>query len=273
MTLPDVQAVVPGGRHDNDKEDFRTIQIVPTIGEITCDSLPFLPLSTDRIPILERHFRLLREDMLQPVREALKLKGKDKHSLIFQNARFEGIRIPDKKFSSGSACVRVSFEVPPWHPTRKYTEWHKRKDYWEDRGHKVFARESLVAIYNGGKLMRFGIVEWRDEETMAKGLPNPKNPLPANVIPRPVIGIVFLTEQDLEDSLQQFGTDMSLELVQVPVSLFAYTPVLEQLQTMPDIPFQDELTTDTVHTSQPTYVQGPLASLIKSITPNESDTR
>jgi hypothetical protein len=106
MTLPDVQAIAPGGRHDNDKADFRTIQIVPTIDEITCTQIPWLPLRTDKeTSVLERHFRLLREDMLQPVREALAQKGKDKHSLIFHNARWEGVRLPDGKSPNATVSI------------------------------------------------------------------------------------------------------------------------------------------------------------------------
>lgn len=279
MTLEDAVAVVPGGRHDNDKEDFRNIQIVPTIGEITCATPPYLPLSSEKeFPILERHFRLLREDMLQPVREALKQKGKDKHVVSFNNARWEGIRLPEGKFQNTVACVRVSFEVPPWHPTRKYPDWRRRKDYWEDRGHRVFARESLVAIYCNNTLIRFGVVEWRDEETMAKGLNtnnnnnNAHNPK-GNATPRPAVGISFLSTKDLEATVQQFGTNPNLEIVQVPVSLFSYSPVLLQLQVMPSVPFEDELMTDAVQTSRPSYIREPFLSLVNGFTPSSSDTR
>ena len=276
MTLPDAQAVVPGGRHDNDKEDFRTIQIVPTTAEISCTTQPYLPMSTEKqFPILERHFRLLREDMLQPVRDALTQKGKkDKQTLVFHNARWEDVRLPDAR-TSGSACIRLSFEVPSWHPTRKYPEWRKRKDYWEDRGHKVFARDTLVAIYCNDKLIRFGIVEWRDEETMAKGLIPSSSYIPKyyNSTPRPVVGISFLNKKDLEDTVQEFGAYLSLEVVQVPVSLFSYMPVLQQLQTIASVPFEDEFTTDSLQTVPPSYIREPFLSFVNNIIPSNSDNR
>lgn len=166
------------------------------------------------------------------------------------------------------ACVRISFEVPQWHPTRKYTDWRQRKDYWEDRGHRVFSRESLVAIYHGDNLLRFGIVEWRDEEIMAKGLYQ----IPGgNLAPRPVVGISFLNIKDLESTLQQFNAYQSFEIVQVPVSLFAYTPILGQLQHMATIPFEQELTTETINILPPTYIQSTFRSFVQSLDTSGSD--
>ena len=34
---------VPGGRHDNDFEDFRSVHILPSVGEIECKKDPYLP--------------------------------------------------------------------------------------------------------------------------------------------------------------------------------------------------------------------------------------
>eukprot|EP00961_Rhodomonas_salina_P003425 47639-Rhodomonas_salina.1 len=68
----------PGGRHSNDRHDFRDIAIVPTIDELLASDLPFLPaadsdfLANDpQSQYLDRHFRLLREDLTSSLREAL----------------------------------------------------------------------------------------------------------------------------------------------------------------------------------------------------------
>jgi hypothetical protein len=47
-SLADIQ-VAPGGRHDNDHADFRSIEIVPTAEEALCEAGPFLPLATDKV--------------------------------------------------------------------------------------------------------------------------------------------------------------------------------------------------------------------------------
>jgi hypothetical protein len=55
----------PGGRHDNDCEDFRDIQIVPTTGQMSSVKDPFLPglllpgEGVGSVPqLLDRTFRL-----------------------------------------------------------------------------------------------------------------------------------------------------------------------------------------------------------------------
>jgi len=72
-------AQVPGGRHENDFRDFRQISVMPTLAEVTCTERPFLPrcegeafLQDDPdTQLLDRHFRLLREDMMEPLRTGL----------------------------------------------------------------------------------------------------------------------------------------------------------------------------------------------------------
>ncbi|KAG1675264.1 hypothetical protein FOA52_016295 [Chlamydomonas sp. UWO 241] len=80
-TLEDLQSG-PGGRHDNDHADFRSIEVCPASGEALCMTLPYLPCVRDTplLPSAEAHhldrqFRLLREDMLQPLRQSIKELG------------------------------------------------------------------------------------------------------------------------------------------------------------------------------------------------------
>ncbi|GIL57516.1 hypothetical protein Vafri_12731, partial [Volvox africanus] len=70
-----------GCRHDNDHEDFRHIQVVPTCGELLCSEWPYLPsnrpgsmphLTHDpQRARLEVNFRLLRHDVVAPLASAL----------------------------------------------------------------------------------------------------------------------------------------------------------------------------------------------------------
>jgi len=78
LEIRDTQMESAGGRHDNDKEDFRSIAIVPTCQEFLCDADPYLPLpaedgSATEAFVLDRRFRLLREDLIGPSKEE---KGK-----------------------------------------------------------------------------------------------------------------------------------------------------------------------------------------------------
>ncbi|KAJ3329168.1 hypothetical protein HDU76_008487 [Blyttiomyces sp. JEL0837] len=92
----------PGGRHSNDFEDFRKIKILPIADEVVCTEEPYLVRPMDlgggatttvagasydldhelekdgtlEARFLDMHFRLLREDMIGPLREELRLLTK-----------------------------------------------------------------------------------------------------------------------------------------------------------------------------------------------------
>lgn len=68
-----------GGRHDNDSDDIPKIKIMPTYQEIVCLRREYLP-TTDPSEwhlsgidgLLDRHFRLLREDTVGQLRDAVR---------------------------------------------------------------------------------------------------------------------------------------------------------------------------------------------------------
>ncbi|PKY56921.1 hypothetical protein RhiirA4_508542 [Rhizophagus irregularis] len=69
-----------GKRHNNDFSDISKISIIPTKEEILCERPPFLPtlypyslhfLSDGAAKLLDTQFRLLREDLLNPIRDGL----------------------------------------------------------------------------------------------------------------------------------------------------------------------------------------------------------
>ena len=80
----------PGERHDNDFANFRDIAIIPTAAEVLCADESYLPLANgsnriiadDESALLDKHFRLLRADMLEPLREMLLSKRQ-----AYKNAR------------------------------------------------------------------------------------------------------------------------------------------------------------------------------------------
>ncbi|KAL8766873.1 MAG: hypothetical protein Q9209_006469 [Squamulea sp. 1 TL-2023] len=68
-----------GPRHDNDHEQIKDIQILPTVEEISCPRLEYLPFNNatnnhlSGLPgLLDRQFRLLREDAIGGLRDAVK---------------------------------------------------------------------------------------------------------------------------------------------------------------------------------------------------------
>ncbi|KAK3900012.1 hypothetical protein C8A05DRAFT_17629, partial [Staphylotrichum tortipilum] len=78
-TFP-LDAIVPGGQHDNDFADVTKIQIFPTLDEITSDTAEYLPRTDFTRPHfladpVQRHldacFRLLRHDIFGPLKEVI----------------------------------------------------------------------------------------------------------------------------------------------------------------------------------------------------------
>ncbi|KAL2862412.1 uncharacterized protein BJX67DRAFT_297384 [Aspergillus lucknowensis] len=68
----------PGGRHDNDHEDIGRIRIMPTFQEIMSKRSEYLPVKDPRqwhldgpAGLLDRHFRLLREDTVGQLRDVI----------------------------------------------------------------------------------------------------------------------------------------------------------------------------------------------------------
>lgn len=67
-----------GPRHDNDSDDITEIRILPTMAEILSNRTDYLPvhdLTQWHLPgiqgLIDRHFRLLREDMVGPLKESI----------------------------------------------------------------------------------------------------------------------------------------------------------------------------------------------------------
>lgn len=66
-------------RHDNDSHEISKISILPTKAEVLCPREPYLPINDIRAPhflegparLFDIHFRLLREDMIGPLRTAV----------------------------------------------------------------------------------------------------------------------------------------------------------------------------------------------------------
>ncbi|KAL8788904.1 MAG: hypothetical protein Q9213_001427 [Squamulea squamosa] len=80
-----------GPRHDNDHEQIKDIQILPTVEEISCPRLDYLPYSNatnnhlSGLPgLLDRQFRLLREDAIGGLRDAVRREAERLEMGAFQ---------------------------------------------------------------------------------------------------------------------------------------------------------------------------------------------
>ncbi|KAG9321050.1 hypothetical protein KVV02_000380 [Mortierella alpina] len=198
-----------GPRHDNDHTHIKDIQIVPTQVELTCERTPFLP-SNDvpgaphHLPpgwsrLLDTHFRLNREDMIDQLRkgiviflEALRktapnrqgdllsrnkmrqLLGQDVGVNAYRGIEFLEVNIDGQRRGS----VRVSFDQPHHIKDKKRKE---RKTFWEESRRRLVQNTLVCFIYpaegqgGGGATasnsrelrISLGVIHTRDPDEMA----------------------------------------------------------------------------------------------------------
>ncbi|CAM9360644.1 unnamed protein product [Ectocarpus sp. 12 AP-2014] len=203
MSIEAIQESSPGGRHSNDHGDFRSITIVPSVDEVLCDKIPFLPTEMERdIPHLDRQFRLLRHDLVSSVVDAVtplktlragagetkgsgKAKGGEgggRPPLILGQTK-RGAIVADK--GGRAAAVLIHFDWPSSHPVSRMETSKKRMDYLQQTkggrgggstggggggGRNLLKRDSLVVLTNKNlKPLFFATVTIRDEGLLAGG--------------------------------------------------------------------------------------------------------
>ncbi|WPG98204.1 Hypothetical protein R9X50_00099100 [Acrodontium crateriforme] len=150
-----------GARHDNDHASIADIQILPTAQEIVSPRQEYLPLvnSTQNhlsglAGLLDRQFRLLREDTVGQLRDAVReefarlespnRKGPTIHQgqqgvrkLIYHNVHFSRLSVDRKK----GLQVVAEFDQPPQINNKSMKQ---REDWW--KGSKLLQVDSLVCF-------------------------------------------------------------------------------------------------------------------------------
>ncbi|CAG8458390.1 7466_t:CDS:10 [Acaulospora morrowiae] len=193
-----------GMRHDNDFSEITKISIIPTKEETLCGREPFLPVIDEddnlhHLPkgvarLLDRQFRLLREDMLNAFRLSIKSfisflreAGKNDEKLITQGGRYKhqgdgnlnvytNVKLSEIviDMQKGFAC-RVTFTPP-----NNKKSFKEREAYWR-KANRLMSGNMVCLLwpnednYNEKKdisatdySIYFGIVANRDEKMLAK---------------------------------------------------------------------------------------------------------
>jgi len=177
---------LPGGRHDNDHSNIENIKVLPTFGEISSKQPEYLPLhSQDRDDLtsfealVDRHFRLIREDTVGQLRDAIRASLQPQHGVQGNLGKggprvdtYDGVSLVDVVFLRGSGIelfVRIN---QPFH----MKEAAKRKDRWERS--KRLQKEALVCLTNVGEAHIFCIVsaQGRPTQAQAGNHLSPENP-------------------------------------------------------------------------------------------------
>lgn len=147
----------PGGRHNNDFEDYRSIKLIPTIQELECKTSAYLPTAksmeekknsmTPQAALLDRQFRLLREDLLLQLKEQLEdMKNPNSRYIQFSDIKIEGFFLPNfaPTYREYPSFVIVSFRLPAWNKLNKMKEWEEREAFWENA---KLLRENMMVIF------------------------------------------------------------------------------------------------------------------------------
>ncbi|THU97835.1 P-loop containing nucleoside triphosphate hydrolase protein [Dendrothele bispora CBS 962.96] len=284
-----------GGRHDNDLADINDMRIAPTSGELLSES-SFTPANIYGAPhhlpvgtmerLLDIQFRLLREELIAPLRSSVQLvrndllvgyrrktrlhdilqkqggkyrgaSDKNSDSVIFNvytNVTF-GNMIPDWR---GLATL-LSIDTPPGRA--RAASRAARVGYWDTAGGKRLMQGSLVAL----------LWEERNEVqvylgTMTSSTKDIKDSA-AESQSRLALKVVFFDETvqvRILNSLKRPESDSRKVLIEAPVMFEAIRPFLEALRREPEsVPFGRYL----IHQPPGTLSSQPISPPRYTLTP------
>ncbi|KAJ3324873.1 hypothetical protein HDU76_013306 [Blyttiomyces sp. JEL0837] len=269
--------VAPGGMfnrcHDNDFEDVKSIQVIPTHEEIMGRS-PALPgnfqtvLEAHWLPfgarrLIDTNFRLLREDVLRPVRNNIlgflefltkrdnerkksnftlrdgRLRGNLQKASIDINV-YERVRIPCFQMTSGhnrQLCCKVVFQGPSHLSTK---DVRGRQEFWTKTDRLMFGGLVALIFEKGGHcaggtgdlnkdsfVIVLGIVRNRDVKLLAA---NNERAEVLVEIPGEFLTELFL--KAVERGRDADGDGMFFMVEANKVMFESYRPVLKTLQQM-----------------------------------------
>jgi hypothetical protein len=248
-----ISRAAPGGRHDNDFEDFSKIGILPTPQEIASTAEEYLPVididdnyHQGLEGVLDRSFRLLREDTVGQLRDAVhavianlaagvKARG-DKQKFSTRLYAYEHVAIESVSYDEeAGVALTVSFDQPVLFDVKK-----QRMDYWACI--KRLDPEALVCLVDSHGNTMFFTVHPLSKPKAHQSLFGKKRTAAdaqfrlffldkhrAQVSLHPITS----SEHALRPLVQWARQPTQLSLVEFPgVVLPAFKPTLEALQSM-----------------------------------------
>ncbi|EXJ74305.1 uncharacterized protein A1O5_02601 [Cladophialophora psammophila CBS 110553] len=255
-----------GPRHDNDYVNAYDIQIMPTFEEINSTRPEYLPSMSQQdwhLPgvsgLLDRHFRLLREDTVGQLRDAVKQEMQASHNLASggkcqgpRKLTYENARVVKLDFSKWQGLlITIGFDQPTH---LKHRSAKQRKEWWEFQ--KRLRVGSLLCFLSNGALIFCSVTERRSTKPSATNDDSsssdddrvqnqPEQPLDLFSDPLRAFTTVSLVSDATEDvlGLMQAPVSVHAKIVEFPgVLLPSFEPTLRALQAMlrnPEIPFSD----------------------------------
>jgi hypothetical protein len=226
----------PGGRHDNDFDDFRKVVILPTADEITSKEQPFYRTSDElddpatidtRLgTYLDNQFRLLREDMVYDMREELEIvQGKKKGYRMGLVA--DGLKLLDVYCGTPERRVKWGIQLECTRDLWIFDGIKPKDRKAALQNHPQFAKHGSVScILINDKVIGFASI-YRDEDLLSK---------------KPPVFVVQLEgEAGTANVLTRLKTTSNVKMAQIDTELFAYKPVLKAMQDIKVVPLAEEL--------------------------------
>ncbi|KAL8823207.1 MAG: hypothetical protein Q9191_006073 [Dirinaria sp. TL-2023a] len=235
VAVPHQYGITPGGRHDNDFEDFRQIAIFPTADEFLSTEKPFYrradaiseaELDNRTAMHLDNQFRLLREDMLAELREDLqvatgKKKGKRPASILADLSVVGLFLGEEKKRRPVALAVTCNSGLEPL----VLRPPGQRKIFLGDN-RNFLKHQSFGCIVHGDTIVAFATLD-RNENAL---LNDP-----------PVVMLQIAGDEALKPVLFALKSKAHLRFILVDTATFAYEPILKCLQERVDLPLANEL--------------------------------
>ncbi|KAF8588736.1 hypothetical protein K439DRAFT_1651802 [Ramaria rubella] len=266
-----------GPRHNNDFADIRQIRIAPTHEEVTCSHQPYLPANIPNAPhhlpagsmerLLDIQFRLLREELIAPLRTGIQLILQDlraaprKKTTLSALLQKRGGRYissleshDNMMFNVYTNClftqfhlhpyrgvtVEMIFDAPPGSARSRNAQ--VRSNFWEGKGGKRLMQGGLVAlVWSDGSdvSVYLGIIasSLKDLAASAKQSVDERNRLQICFFDSQVELKIFQAIRNADRHAHTFKL-----LVEAPVMYETIRPILEALRREPtSLPFPQYL--------------------------------
>lgn len=248
--LPQLDDFKPGGRHDNDFADFRTISILPTPDEIASAEAPFYRKANaiyetepDNRPAMhyDNQFRLLREDFLAELRNDLQIaqgkkKGRRSAGLIHQLAFRDidcGTHMRRKPCSLTFLCKGG---LPPISDVPK-----SERMVFVKTNKKFLKHQSFGCLMQGQEVVAFASVD-RNETLLAEDTP--------------VLALRVAESDAVIRILTRAKREEHFHFVVVDTAVFAYEHVLQRLKEKSEFPLSDCLLSSEPSVQSPAIGRG-----------------
>jgi hypothetical protein len=184
--------------------------------QAVCPRLPYLPrvgdaetLSSPEAALLDRQFRLLREDLMASLRQVFVYLGVQ---TPLSGAELQDAARPKRAYnaqierqvyqlvatlgveSKPRPCLMVAIQLPMSHRAARMSDYKERKEHWESHGKGTLPLDALAVLVppkGSNQPLVFATVARRNPKEMAEATP--------------MLGLVFDRGQNVEHVMQLLG--------------------------------------------------------------------